>query len=137
MTLLESLKQRARALKADTMALYLAARHPQTPWYAKLLVTAIVAYALSPIDLIPDFIPLLGYLDDLVLLPLGIVLAVKLIPAPVLAACRAEAQALMLKNKPVSFVAGVLVVVIWVLLALLFFSSVYKLWAPLKVVTTN
>jgi uncharacterized membrane protein YkvA (DUF1232 family) len=72
MTLLEDLKQRARRLKVDIYALYLAARHPETPWYAKLLVAGIVAYALSPIDLIPDFIPVLGYLDDLILIPIGI-----------------------------------------------------------------
>lgn len=77
MPLLENLKQRARILKAETYVLYLAARHSETPWYAKLLVASIVAYAFSPIDLIPDFAPILGYLDDLVLLPLGISLAIK------------------------------------------------------------
>lgn len=80
MPLREKLKQRARQLKAETFALYLAARHPDTPWYAKLLVATIVAYAFSPIDLIPDFIPIVGYLDDLVLIPMGIALAIKLVP---------------------------------------------------------
>ena len=88
---LSALKQRAHALKAETYALYLAARDPRTPWYAKLLVAGIVAYALSPIDLIPDFIPVLGYLDDLILIPLGIALAIRLIPDPVLLQCRARA----------------------------------------------
>lgn len=87
MPLLENLKQRARGLKAETFALYLAARHPRTPWYAKLFVAGIVAYAFSPMDLIPDFVPVLGYLDDLILLPLGIAVAIKMIPASVLAEC--------------------------------------------------
>ena len=72
MPLIENLKYRAHSLKTETFALYLAARHPKTPWYAKVFVSGVVAYAFSPIDLIPDFVPVLGYLDDLVLLPLGI-----------------------------------------------------------------
>ena len=91
-TLLEELKQRARYLKAETFALYLAARDPRTPWYAKLVVAVIVAYAFSPIDLIPDFVPVLGYLDDLVLIPAGIALAIKLVPDQVLMECRAQAS---------------------------------------------
>lgn len=95
MALLAELKQRARHLKAETFALYLAARDPRTPWYAKLIVAGIVAYALSPIDLIPDFVPVLGYLDDLILIPMGIALAIKLIPDAVLADCRTRAQGTM------------------------------------------
>ncbi len=87
MPLLSSLKQRARHLKSETLVLWFAARHPGTPWYAKLLVAGIVAYALSPIDLIPDFVPVLGYLDDLILIPLGIVLAIRMIPGPILDEC--------------------------------------------------
>ena len=90
--LVESLKVHARALKRETHALYLAARDPRTPWLAKLVIAIVVAYALSPIDLIPDFIPILGYLDDVLLLPLGIYLALKLIPAAVLADARQAAQ---------------------------------------------
>ena len=81
-------KLRARAFKREVRAVYLAMRDPRTPWYARLLAGAVVAYAFSPIDLIPDPIPVLGYLDDLVLLPLGIALALKLIPAQVMAECR-------------------------------------------------
>ena len=92
MTLLTELKKRTQQLKAETFALYLAARDPRTPWYAKFLVAGIVAYAFSPIDLIPDFIPIIGYLDDLILIPIGIALAVKLIPDSVLVECRAQAQ---------------------------------------------
>jgi len=90
--LLEKLKQRARQIKFETFALYLAARDPRTPWYAKLLVAGIVTYAFSPIDLIPDFVPVLGYLDDLIMLPLGITLAIKMVPNSVLAECRTRAQ---------------------------------------------
>ena len=92
MSWLEGVKKRARGLKAETFALYLAARDPRTPWHAKLLVSVIVAYAMSPVDLIPDFVPVFGYLDDLILIPLGIALAIKLIPHPVLAECRARAS---------------------------------------------
>ncbi|MBS1230702.1 MAG: hypothetical protein H6R17_3979 [Proteobacteria bacterium] len=117
MPLLEKLKQRALRLRAEVFALYLAARHPDTPWYAKLLVAAIVAYALSPIDLIPDFIPIVGYLDDLVLIPMGIAFAIKIIPPPVLAECRARAQEFIVNGQPVSRVAGAIIVVIWLLIA--------------------
>ena len=90
--MLTTLRQRARAIKRDTLALYLAARHPDTPWYAKALAVLIVGYALSPIDLIPDFIPVLGYLDDVILLPAGIFLCIRLIPAHVLDDCRARGR---------------------------------------------
>jgi len=117
--LLEKLKQNARVFKSETFALYLAARDPRTPWYAKLLVASIVAYAFSPIDLIPDFIPVIGYLDDLILLPLGIILAIKMVPQPVMAECRARSKEITHNRKPVSRVAGAAVVVIWLLLAAL------------------
>ena len=87
----EKLKHLARTCKVEARALALVARDPRTPWYAKLLVAGIVAYALSPIDLIPDFIPVLGVLDDLILIPMGILLAIRLVPADVLADCRARA----------------------------------------------
>lgn len=119
MTLFTELKQRARHLKAETFALYLAAHYPRTPWYAKLLVAGIVAYALSPIDLIPDFVPVLGYLDDLVLIPIGITLAIRLVPDYVLTECRARAQETMQNGKPVSRVAGEAIIVIWLGLAAL------------------
>jgi uncharacterized membrane protein YkvA (DUF1232 family) len=113
------LKKRARHLKAETFALYLAARDPRTPWYAKILVAGIVAYAFSPIDLIPDFVPVLGYIDDLILIPLGITLAIKLIPDSILAECRARARETMQDGKPVSWVAGSLIVVVWLILVAL------------------
>ena len=123
MALFENLKQRAQHLKAETFALYLAARDPRTPWYAKLLVAGIVAYALSPIDLIPDFIPVIGYLDDLILLPLGILWAIKLIPPVVLSECRARAQTNLAQRKPVSWMAATVIILVWLLLAV--FASVW------------
>jgi uncharacterized membrane protein YkvA (DUF1232 family) len=87
-TLVQRLRSSARRLRAETFALWLAARDPRTPWYARVLVWVVVAYALSPIDLIPDVIPVLGYLDDLLLVPLGIVVALRLVPADVMAECR-------------------------------------------------
>jgi uncharacterized membrane protein YkvA (DUF1232 family) len=117
--LLGKLKQHTRVLKAETFALYLAARDPRTPWFAKLLVAVIAAYAFSPIDLIPDFVPVLGYLDDLILLPLGVTLAIKMVPQPVLAECRERARETIQERKPESRVAGAVIVVIWLLLAAL------------------
>ena len=125
-SLFTELKQRALRLKAETFALYLAARDPRTPWYAKLLVAGIVAYAFSPIDLIPDFVPVLGYLDDLILLPMGIALAIKLIPHPVLTECRARAQEVIQSGKPVSWIAGGIIIGIWLLLAVLCLVWIYQ-----------
>ena len=110
-------RKKAGALKADTYALYLASRDPRVPWPAKALAALTVAYALSPIDLIPDFIPVLGYLDDLLLVPLGLALAIRLVPPPVLAEHRAEAARRFAHGGPRSRVGAVLVVLVWVLVA--------------------
>jgi uncharacterized membrane protein YkvA (DUF1232 family) len=126
--LLIELKQHARHLKAETFGLYLAARDPRTPWYAKLLAAGIVAYAVSPIDLIPDFVPVLGYLDDLILIPAGIALAIRLVPDSVLADCRAQAHETFKNEKPVSWVAGAVIVVIWLALATVCIVTVYELF---------
>jgi len=126
--LLAKLKQRWHRLRAETLALSLAARHPRTPWYAKLLVAAIVAYALSPVDLIPDFVPVLGHLDDLVLVPLGIALAVRLIPDSVLDDCRVRARDTLQHGTPPSRVAGAVVIVIWIATAALCAVWAYKTW---------
>ena len=107
----------ARDLKADVVALSLAVRHPGVPWYAKLVAALVAAYALSPIDLIPDFIPVLGYLDDIVLVPLGILLAVSLIPRPLMGELRARARAIT--DHPVSRRGALLVVALWIAAALL------------------
>jgi uncharacterized membrane protein YkvA (DUF1232 family) len=117
---LKELRQRARRLRAETYALYLAARDPRTPWYIRLLVAGIVAYAFSPVDLIPDFIPVIGYLDDLLLLPLGIALAVKLIPRAILDDCRKRAQEFLQTGKPVSRAAGAVIIALWLMLGAFF-----------------
>ena len=114
---MERWKERARGLKRETYALYLAYRDPRTPWYAKILAAAVVAYAFSPIDLIPDPIPVLGYLDDLLLVPLGVALALRLIPPEVMAECRARAQAAMSQGKPTNWAAAGLIVAVWLLAA--------------------
>jgi len=103
---LARLKERARRLKADTYTLYLAARDPRTPLLAKVIAAGVVAYAFSPIDLIPDFIPIVGYLDDLVLVPLGIAVAIKLVPPAVLAESREQAATAIGGDKPVSRGSG-------------------------------
>ena len=102
----------ARALKREALALYYAARDPRTPWYAKLIAGAIVAYALSPIDLIPDFIPVLGLLDELLLLPGAIWLALRLVPETVLEESRRRADATL--ERPTSRTAAVVIVLVWI-----------------------
>lgn len=116
---IERWKQRAKQLKRETYALYLACKDPRTPWYARLLAACVVGYAFSPIDLIPDFIPVLGYLDDLILVPLGIAVVLKMIPPPVLAECRDRAQAAMDQGKPTNWAAAVVVIAVWLLLVAL------------------
>jgi uncharacterized membrane protein YkvA (DUF1232 family) len=111
----QRLRERARALKRDVHALYLACRDPRTPWYAKVLAAAVAAYALSPIDLIPDFVPVIGYLDDLIIVPAGIILAIKLIPEPVWAEARERAS--LASGRPESRVAAFVIVGIWILVA--------------------
>ena len=110
-------KTRARALKQETIAFYLAARDPRTPWYAKGLVLLIVAYAFSPLDLIPDFIPVLGYLDDLVLIPGGIWLAIRMVPPEVLAEARSLAAAESMER--VGKVGTAIIVLLWLLAVIL------------------
>jgi uncharacterized membrane protein YkvA (DUF1232 family) len=100
-------------LEKGSRALYLAARDPRVPWYAKAIVVLVVAYAVSPIDLIPDFIPVLGYLDDLLLLPLGIALAIRLIPAEVWQDCVARAQAQQAERGPRRWTAAAVVITTW------------------------
>lgn len=119
MRALDGWRERARALKAETYALYLACSDPRTPWYARALAAVVVAYAFSPIDLIPDPIPVLGYLDDLVLVPLGIAAVLRLIPDAVMAECRQRSREVMARGKPTNWYAALVIVVIWVLVAAL------------------
>jgi uncharacterized membrane protein YkvA (DUF1232 family) len=106
-------------MKVEVYALYLAYRDPRVPLYARLFAACVVAYAFSPIDLIPDPIPVLGYLDDLVLIPLGVALARKMLPPEVLAECRERSRQLMAQGKPVNRAAAVVIVAIWLALAAL------------------
>ncbi|MBX9778332.1 MAG: DUF1232 domain-containing protein [Xanthobacteraceae bacterium] len=110
--MLERAEQWAHAIKRDVLALFIAARDPRVPWYAKALAMAVAAYALSPIDLIPDFVPVFGYLDDLVIVPLGILLVVALIPGALLAEFRQ--QATTVAAKPRSMTAAAVIVLIWI-----------------------
>lgn len=116
MNTLDTWKQRARQLKTEVYALYLAYRDPRVPWPARIVAACVVAYAFSPIDLIPDPIPVLGYLDDLVLVPLGIALARRMIPPDVMADCRERAR-VEIANKPVNWVAAGVIIAVWLLLA--------------------
>ncbi len=109
-------KQKARALKRQVATLYFAYRDPRTPWYAKSFAALVVAYAFSPIDLIPDFIPVLGYLDDLVLVPLGVWLALKMVPPQVMADCRARAEAGLGEGKSQFKFMAAVIIALWVLI---------------------
>lgn len=119
------MKAKAKALKKEILALHMAATHPKTPWYAKALVICVVGYAVSPIDLIPDFIPVLGLLDDLFLLPIGIAAVLKMIPADVMAECRQKCEET--DRKPEGKTAMFVIIAIWVaLLALVAWSILRK-----------
>ncbi len=128
---LDRWKQNARKLKNEIYAIYLAYRDPRTPWYARIFAASLVAYAFSPIDLIPDFVPLLGYLDDLVLLPLGILVARRMIPPEVLEECRDKAGALRARkstvSKPANWFSAGIIVAVWLILAV---------WAVLYIMQT-
>jgi uncharacterized membrane protein YkvA (DUF1232 family) len=115
----EALRRRARRIKTELFAVYLACKDPRTPWYTKAIVAGVVGYAFSPIDLIPDFIPVVGYLDDLVLIPLGLALAAKSIPRAVLADCRRRAADAMSRPRPTSRAAAGVVIALWLCLAAL------------------
>jgi uncharacterized membrane protein YkvA (DUF1232 family) len=124
------LRARAHSLKSWVYALNLVYQDPRVPLFARLFALGVVAYALSPIDLVPDFVPVLGYLDDLVLIPLGISLAIRMIPRPVLEECRARAEAELADGWPASRVAAVVIVAVWLLLAWLgitFLSGVLRI----------
>ncbi|MCS7221305.1 MAG: YkvA family protein [Anaerolineae bacterium] len=115
--LLERWKRWARQLELEAYALYLAYRDPRVPWFARVFAACVVGYAFSPIDLIPDVIPVLGYMDDLVLIPLGVKFALMMIPPHVMAESRDKARELICRGKPIHKTAAVAVVAIWLLLA--------------------
>lgn len=120
------IKSKAKLLKREAFVLYFAYKDPRVAWYTKLFAICVVAYAFSPIDLIPDFIPILGYLDDIILVPLGIWLALKLIPKDVISDCREKAQELISKGKPKNWITGILFIIIWILFGIWLSWYLYK-----------
>ncbi|AZG08074.1 DUF1232 domain-containing protein [Pigmentiphaga sp. H8] len=122
--MIKRMKQWARRIKQDVVAIWLAARDPRTPWMVKVLALLVAAYAVSPIDLIPDFIPVLGYLDDLIIVPLGILLVVRLIPADLMAEFRRSAADM--SSRPVSRAAAAVFIAIWVLAAALVLLVLFR-----------
>ncbi len=120
-------RERVVALEAETYALYLAYRDPRVPWVARVLAALVVGYALSPIDLIPDFIPILGYLDDLVLVPLGVWLVLRMMPPQVVAESRVRARETVADGLPVSRPASVVIVLIWVVSLAVVGTVIYRL----------
>ncbi|MCL4490183.1 MAG: YkvA family protein [Chloroflexi bacterium] len=126
---LDRWKQAARRLQVEVYAIYLAYRDPRVPLPARIFAACVVGYALSPLDLIPDFIPILGYLDDLVIIPLGVWLALKMIPANVAAECRAKSEEVLRQGKPVNRAAAAAIIAIWLLLAALILLFLYHLWS--------
>ena len=127
--MLSRIKAWARHLKRDSHAVYLASRDPRVPWYAKALAVAVAAYALSPIDLIPDFIPVIGYLDDLIIVPLGIWLVVRLIPDEVMVECRTRAHEA--EQRPTSRAGMVAIVLLWIAGALALGWLAHAYWQRL------
>lgn len=117
--ILKKFKKWAKGLKKDIKAIYLAYKRPEISWYARVLAALVVGYALSPIDLIPDFIPILGYLDDLILIPAGIYFVVKLIPPNIMEECREQAEDVFRNGKPKNWIAGTLIISIWIAVAVL------------------
>lgn len=117
MSLMDRARAQAVRCKADVLALYLVARDPRTPWLAKAVIAGVVAYALSPVDLIPDFIPVIGYLDDLILIPLGVALAIRLTPGEIIDECREAARQRFTGGKPQSWMAAGIIVLLWLITA--------------------
>lgn len=126
--MLDQLRQRAHALKRETYALFFAYHDPRTPWHARVVAACVVAYAFSPIDLIPDFVPILGYLDDLILVPLGVALALRLIPPEVMAESRVRAAAAA--RRPTSWAAAAVIITLWLSLAASGLWWFWRLVAP-------
>lgn len=114
--ILGNLKIKLENLKKEIKALYLASTRDDVPWYAKLVILMVVGYALSPIDLIPDFIPVLGYLDDIIILPIGIILAIRLIPRSIMDECREQSENIFKNGRPKNWVAASIIIFIWIII---------------------
>lgn len=121
------MKTWARNVKRQIFILYFACKDERMPWYAKVFTACVVAYAFSPIDLIPDFIPILGYLDDVILVPIGIMIALKMIPKSVLTDCEVNAEEMMKNGKPKNWIVGSIILLIWVLIIIWAISYIYRL----------
>jgi uncharacterized membrane protein YkvA (DUF1232 family) len=126
MELLKKLREKTRNLNTEIYALYLAYKHPRVTWVARLVIALTIGYALSPIDLIPDFIPVFGFLDDLLIVPAGIALSIRLIPADVLKECREKAASEFSGNKPNVRYTWLVVVFTWLLILAIAFMVFYK-----------
>jgi uncharacterized membrane protein YkvA (DUF1232 family) len=126
--LLDKIKSRARVLKNEIFTVYHASKDPRTPWYAKVLIFLIVAYALSPVDLIPDFIPILGYLDDLIIVPLGITLAIRMISPEILDEARRSMNQEQAPQRSVVFVGLILIAFIWALILVIAARFILNGW---------
>jgi uncharacterized membrane protein YkvA (DUF1232 family) len=120
-------KKRAELLENEIYALYLGCKDPRVPWHAKLLIAVVIGYALSPIDLIPDFIPVIGYLDDLVLVPAGISLVLRMIPKEVMAECRKKAAAGFLVRRRKNWIAAAIIIAIWLFLLYLIVKIIWRI----------
>jgi len=124
--MIEKIKTWAKHLETKVFVLYFAYKDNRTPWYAKLFAICIVAYAFSPIDLIPDFIPILGYLDDVILVPLGVTLALKLIPKTVIQDCTVNAEERIKHGKPKNWLVGSLIILVWIVVVLWISIATYR-----------
>ena len=125
MKIITSLKQRAAKLKTEIYTLYLAYRDPRVPWYAKVFMVTVIGYALSPIDLIPDFIPVLGYIDDLIIIPAGIFLAIKMIPKGVVEEYREKAKVSAISSKA-KWVVAFIIILVWLVVIFLVFKFIWE-----------
>lgn len=126
MKIIDNLKAKAKNLKKEVRTLYIAYKRPDVPWYAKAFAILVVGYALSPVDLIPDFIPILGYLDDLILIPLGVAIAIRMIPKDIIEECRSQAEEIFKEGKPKNWFFGTLIILIWICIAALIIYKILK-----------
>lgn len=126
MKFLNNLKQKAKALKNEIIALSLSFKHKKTPWQAKMMIGLTISYALSPIDLIPDFIPVIGHLDDLIILPFMILISIKMIPAEVMEECRKRAVEGIRLNKKIGLYTAVVIILLWTVIIGLFVSKILQ-----------
>ncbi|WP_051556681.1 YkvA family protein [Alkalihalobacterium bogoriense] len=129
---MEKIKAWAKKIKQQLFVLYFAYKDERVPWYAKVFTICVVAYAFSPIDLIPDFIPILGYVDDVILVPLGILLALKMIPNEVILECEVKAKEMINRRKPQNWIVGSLIILLWSIIMFWVILKVFQLFSQLR-----